>query len=282
VGIQVPNPIQSPDDLDNRIPSIDEITPDFVLDKLGFVMESIKLIRQKLNEENFDIPLIGFSGAPFTLLYYMLGGSSRKNTDIGMTWLQEHPVASQKLLDILTKLIIEYMAAQVEAGAHLLQLFEAMGMMMDEEMFEKFALPCLEKISTELKGRYPDVPLMIFCRGACYANDKVSKLGYDVVCIDGSVSRTKGRSAVGGRCGLQGNYDPRELIEENGKTMDTVRATAKVMLEELGPQRLIANLGEGLGGKESPQLVAAFVDAIHEESEAMIAVGAVMEWNKRG
>jgi len=276
VGIQVPNPIQNPEDLDNRIPSIDEITPDFVLDKLGFVMDSIKLIRQKLNEENFDIPLIGFSGAPFTLLYYMIGGSSRKNTDIGMTWLQEHPVASQKLLDVLTKLIIEYMAAQVEAGAHLLQLFEAMGMMMDEENFDKFALPCLEKIATELKGRYPDVPLMVFCRGACYANDKVSKLGFDVVCIDGSVDRTEGRSAVGGRCGLQGNYDPQELIEENGKTVETVRATAKAMLEELGPQRLIANLGEGLGGKESPELVRAFVDAIHEESEAIIAADTSM------
>jgi uroporphyrinogen decarboxylase len=61
------------------------------------------------------------------------------------------------------------------------------------------------------------------------------------------------------------------LIEPNGKTVETVRATAKEMLEELGPQRLIANLGEGLGGKESPELVNAFVEAIHEESAAMIA-----------
>ncbi len=73
-----------------------------------------------------------------------------------------------------------------------------------------------------------------------------------------------------GRAGLQGNYDPRELIDNGTKTPETVRQTAKDLLSELGPQRLIANLGEGLGGKESPELVKAFVDAIHEESEAMI------------
>jgi len=270
VGIQVPNPIESPLDIDERIPSIDQITPDFVEEKLGVIMESVKLIRQKMKEENFDIPLIGFSGAPFTLLFYMIGGSSRKNKDIGMKWLKEHPEASQKLLDILTKLITEYMAAQVEAGAHMLQLFEAMGMMLEKNEFEEFALPCLEKIAKELKSRYPDVPLMVFSRGACFANEKLSTKDFDVVTIDGSVDRAEARELVGDRVGLQGNYDPRELIEENGKTIETVRRTAKSMLKELGPQRLIANLGEGLGGKESVELVRAFVDAIHEESEAMI------------
>ena len=69
---------------------------------------------------------------------------------------------------------------------------------------------------------------------------------------------------------LQGNYDPRELIEDGSKTEETVRETAKELLDALGPQKLIANLGEGLGGKESPKLVKVFVDAIHEESAAMI------------
>jgi uroporphyrinogen decarboxylase len=103
-----------------------------------------------------------------------------------------------------------------------------------------------------------------------YANGELSKLGYDVVTIDGDVDRATARDSVDGRAGLQGNYDPRELIEDGMKTPDTVRQTARDLLTELGPQRLIANLGEGLGGKESPELVKAFVDAIHEESEAMI------------
>jgi uroporphyrinogen decarboxylase len=96
----------------------------------------------------------------------MVGGTSKKNTHIGIEWLQKHPKESTRLLETLTRLIIEYMSAQVEAGAHILQVFEAMGMMIDEEHFDKFALPCLQTIATELKQRFPDVPLMVFARGA--------------------------------------------------------------------------------------------------------------------
>lgn len=270
VGILVPNPLQGPEDLDERIPPASEMTQAFVQDRLGHVIESLKRIRTKMAEEGKSIPLIGFSAAPWTLLFYMVGGSSKKNNDVGVTWLKEYPDASRKLLDTLTKIIIEYMSAQVEAGAHMLQLFEAMGMMIDENNFYDFAMPCLKEISTELKDRFPDVPLMVFSRGACFANEELSKLGFDVVTIDGSVDRSTARMATKDRATLQGNYDPRELIEDGTKTPETVRQTARKMLEELGPQRLIANLGEGLGGKESPELVTVFVDAIHEESEAMI------------
>jgi uroporphyrinogen decarboxylase len=274
VGILVPNPLQGPEEVSIRIPSIDDITPAFIHEKLGTVLESVKLIRKKMEEENISVPLIGFSGAPFALLFYMIGGSSRKNTDIGMKWLNEYPKESQQLLDVLTKIIIEYMSAQVEAGAHMLQLFEAMGMMLEEKEFEKFALPCLEKIGKELKSRYPDVPLMVFARGAGYVNEKLSHSDFDIVTMDGEVDRNTIRVAMGDRCGLQGSYDPRELIEENGKSPDTVKASAKAYLDALGPQRLIANLGEGLGGKESPALVQVFVDTIHEYSEELIKKGS--------
>lgn len=95
-------------------------------------------------------------------------------------------------------------------------------------------------------------------------------MGFDVVTMDGDVDRKTARSVVGSNVSLQGNYDPANLIPGEGKSTETVRQTAKELLNDLGPQRLIANLGEGLGGKESPELVKAFVDAIHEESAAMI------------
>mmetsp|Transcript_19459 Transcript_19459/g.36293 ORF Transcript_19459/g.36293 Transcript_19459/m.36293 type:complete len:161 (+) Transcript_19459:1-483(+) len=157
----------------------------------------------------------------------------------------------------------------------MLQVFEAMGMMIDEDNFDRFALPCLREISRELKTRFPNVPLMVFSRGASFANSGLSKLEFDVVTIDGSVDRSTARAVVGDNVALQGNYDPRELIEdeEGTKTPETVRQTAREMLDALGPQKLIANLGEGLGGKESPRLVKAFVDAIHEESAAIIQAG---------
>lgn len=270
VGILVPNPLAGPEEVDTRIPTIDDITPAFIEDNLGVVIESVKKIRTKMVEEDISIPLIGFSGAPFTLMFYMIGGSSRKNLDSGMIWLQDYPEQSIKLLDILTKIIIEYMSAQVEAGAHMLQLFEAMGMMLEEKQFNEFAMPCLKNIATELKRRYPDVPLMVFSRGACYANEQLSHMGFDVVTMDGEVDRTSAREIVGDRVGLQGNYNPRELIEENNKSPDTVRESAKVLIDDLGPQRLIANLGEGLSGKESPELVRVFIDTIHEYSESLI------------
>lgn len=275
VGIQVPVPLVGPADMKERVPSLGEIGREFVQERLGHVMESVRLIRQKMKEEMIEVPLIGFSAAPWTLLFYMVGGSSKKNNDIGVHWLKEYPDASRDLLDRLTAVIIEYMSQQVENGAHMLQLFEAMGMMIDEDNFREFAMPCLEKIAKELKAKYPDVPLMVFARGASFANEELSKLGYDVITIDGSVDRSQARDIVGNRTGLQGNYDPRELIPDGGdgksvKTVETVRETAKDLLKSLGPQRLIANLGEGLGGKESPELVNAFVQAIHEESEKII------------
>jgi uroporphyrinogen decarboxylase len=209
---------------------------------------------------------------------------SKKNTDVGVKWLTEHTEASRKLLDLLTAIVIEYLAAQIDAGAHMLQVFEAMGMMIDDANFEKFALPCLERIAAELKARYPDVPLAVFCRGACQMNGVIAeKTSYDVITMDGSVDRTTARGAVGMDVTLQGNYNPAELIEDNGKTVDTVRETVKQMLTELGcgssTTRLIANLGEGLGGKESPVLVDAFVKAVHEESATMIAAAAVSTAN---
>jgi uroporphyrinogen decarboxylase len=273
VGIQVPHPLAGPEEVASRIPSLDQISEAFVEDKLAHVFEAIRQIRQKMEVEGQKVPLIGFSAAPWTLLYYMVGGSSKKNNEIGMKWLDEHPEESKTLLDILTKVVIEYMSKQVENGTHMLQVFEAMGMMIDEEHFNKFALPCLEEISRELKTRYPDVPLMVFSRGASFANAGLSKLEYDVITIDGDVDRSTARDTVGDQVALQGNYDPRELIEDEdgSKTPETVRTTARKMLEELGPQKLIANLGEGLGGKESTDLVEAFVNSIHEESAAMIS-----------
>jgi uroporphyrinogen decarboxylase len=166
VGIQVPNPLGGPEEVDYRITRLFNIDAKFVEDKLGHVLEGVSLIREQMAKEGKNIPLIGFSAAPWTLLFYMVGGSSRKNNEIGVKWLNEHPEESKSLLRTLTKVVIEYMSAQVERGAHMLQVFEAMGMMIDEENFYKFAMPCLEEIQKELRLRFPDVPLMVFARGA--------------------------------------------------------------------------------------------------------------------
>eukprot|EP00934_Nitzschia_sp_Nitz4_P003837 Nitzschia sp. Nitz4//scaffold54_size114964//32677//34122//NITZ4_003842-RA/size114964-augustus-gene-0.2-mRNA-1//1//CDS//3329554324//3827//frame0 len=272
VGIQVPKPLVKPTEVKDRIPALDDISPEFVQEKLGHVLEAVRLIRNKMAEEGKDIPLIGFSAAPWTLLFYMVGGSSKKNQEIGEQWLNDHPVESKELLRVLTKLVVEYMSAQIENGAHIIQVFEAMGMMISGENFSKFAIPCLQTIAAEIKSRFPAVPLMVFARGACYANDSLSAMDFDVITIDGSVDRTTAREIGDSTTVLQGNYDPRELISGDGtKTKDTVRQSVRLMLGELGPKKLIANLGEGLSGRENPTLVNEFVEAVHDESTLLIA-----------
>ena len=169
VGIQIPNPINTPDDLSQySCPKTTSEAKELVYDKLGHVLTSVELIKQNMEKEGFGSkPLIGFSATPFTLLFYMVGGSSKKNPNAGVDFLKTYPEEGRALLQSLTKIVIEYVVAQVEKGAQLLQFFEAMGMMIDEDMFLEYELECLEEIAAEVRKRVGDhVPLMIFARGA--------------------------------------------------------------------------------------------------------------------
>eukprot|EP00802_Teleaulax_amphioxeia_P013171 Tamp_13219.p1 GENE.Tamp_13219~~Tamp_13219.p1 ORF type:complete len:437 (+),score=126.50 Tamp_13219:186-1313(+) len=274
VGIQVPNPLASPAEVATRVPAkID------VQDKLSHVIESVKLIKKELDGK---VPLIGFSAAPWTLMYYMVGGSSKKNQEIGEKWLNEHPAEAQALMDILTETVIEYTSAQIDAGADMMQIFEAMGEFISKDSFYKFALPCMQKIATELRKRHPGVPLLVFPRGATYSLVDLQQAGYDIVTMDTQTPRAATRQALSKAAeentppnlmkqaaGLQGNFDV-SILKAGASTPEQVEAAVKDMLEELGAGGLIANLGEGLTGKEDPALVHAFVEAVHSVSDKML------------
>jgi len=288
VGIQVPEPLVDVNDFRKRIPkSVD------VKQELSHVMASVNLIKEELKGK---VPLIGFSAAPWTLMYYMVGGSSKKNQENGMNWLKNEPEASQELLDILTNTVIEYMSAQVDAGADMLQVFEAMGDFITEDAFYKWAMPCMSKIATELKKRHPTIPLLVFPRGATYSLATLQQAGYDCVTMDTLTPREATRAVLessrmvesimpnndhnnnininnkNAPASVQGNFDVKYLQREHADE-EKVRSEVVTMLTQLGPQRLIANLGEGLCGKEDPALVDCFVNAIHEESAKIIEAG---------
>jgi uroporphyrinogen decarboxylase len=273
VGILVPTPLTCPAEVATRIPVDVNVE-----EKLSHVISAVKQIKEELKGK---VPLIGFSAAPWTLMYYMVGGSSKKNQEVGSKWLKESPEESKALLDILTTIVIEYTSAQIKAGADMMQIFEAMGEFINEEDFYKWALPCMTRISTELRKRHPTVPLLAFPKGATYALAALQEAGYDVVTLDTQCKRSETRlilesaaaastPPLGRTSSVQGNFDV-ALLKTGASTTAEIQEATKKMLAELGTQKLIANLGEGLTGLEDPALVASFIDAVHDISERMIA-----------
>lgn len=260
VGITVPFPLTDPNDMERRIPNKVDVKQ-----KLSHVIAAVVRIKEDLKGK---VPLIGFSAAPWTLMYYMVGGSSKSNQNNGINWLSNHPEASEKLLQILTDVVIDYLSAQIEAGADLIQVFEAMGEFIDETSFKKWALPCLERIAQELRSRHPNTPFLIFPRNAGYAVTALQAAGYDVISVDTSVNRSEVRKGLS-QSTIQGNFDVSLLVAAQSSP-EKVKSAVTKMIKEFGPQKLIANLGEGLSGKEDPVLVAAFIDAVHDVSEDVI------------
>ena len=269
VGITVPHPLKNAEEVGTRIPVTINVE-----EKLAHVIAAVKLIKTELKGK---VPLIGFSAAPWTLMYYMVGGSSKKNQQVASSWLVDYPMESKTLLDILTTIVIDYTSAQITAGANMMQIFEAMGEHISEKKFYEWALPCMTRIARELKGRHPDVPLLVFPRGATYSLADLQLAGYNVVTLDTKTPRIDTRKSLVATAkatntkesAVQGNLDV-AILKAGASTPEEVRAATLKMLEELGPQKLIANLGEGLLGVEDPALVATFIDAVHEISEKMI------------
>ena len=212
----------------------------------------------------------------------MVGGSSKKNTDSGMNWLKEHPDESREVMDRLTTVVIEYLDAQINAGVHMVQVFEAMCEHIDEPNFHEFAVPCLERIAREIKARHPDVPLLGFARDAGqYGLEALQKAGYDVMTVDRAMSGDDARVPRGGG-GARG-----------GRRRVRCRATSTLICFTRTPPRggRGGDRGGGAGhdgqvrpaevhrqpgfgtlmGTEDPAKVDFLVNTIHKVSEEMIA-----------
>uniref|UniRef100_A0A7S0QZV9 Uroporphyrinogen decarboxylase n=1 Tax=Pyramimonas obovata TaxID=1411642 RepID=A0A7S0QZV9_9CHLO len=273
-GILIPNPLTTPADLKRLPDSVD------VEKSLGHVFEGVERINEAIVKEGHGVPLIGFSAAPWTLLYYMVGGSSKDNGDAGIRWCRDYPEDAQMLLDHLTSVVIDYLDKQVQCGAHMIQVFEAMGEFIDEPTFHNFAMPAMKKIAEEMRRRHPTIPLLTFPRDAMYGISACAEC-YDVVTIDTVASRTEMRAMIAKEAAargakparLQGNFDPALLQLETGGTNAQIEDAVRLMLSEFGPQGLIANLGAGLMGKEDPARVTHMIDSVHSISKEMIAEG---------
>ncbi|XP_012270658.1 uroporphyrinogen decarboxylase [Orussus abietinus] len=256
VGPVLPRPLVLPADMSRlRKPNVNE--------DLGYVGEAITLTRQSLQGK---VPLIGFTGAPWTLMSYMVQGSGSSTMAQARSWLYKYPEASHKLLQMITDVVIEYLVMQVTAGAQVLQVFESHADYFDDILFEEFSLKYFKQISEGVRKQVkeknlPEVPMIAFPKGATLTSLEVlAKLElYEVIGLDWTIDPVLARSRLGPNVTLQGNLDPCALYASE----DKVYEYARKMVKAFGKDRYIANLGHGILPDIPIKSVEAFIRGVH-------------------
>lgn len=222
--------------------------------KLQHVMEAITLTRHELNGR---VPLIGFAGAPWTLFCYMVQGQGSKNFAKAKAFMYQHPDAARHVMKELTKATIDYLKAQVKAGAQLVQVFDSWSGLLSPEDFNRWAMPCLMEICEAIE----EVPVILFAKGSWYALERLSfKSKAAALGIDWTVTPEYARKATRGDIVLQGNYDPSKLYS----APDEIRQEVARMINRFGHQKYIVNLGHGILPDIPVDHARAFVDTVKE------------------
>lgn len=252
VGPVIPRPI--------TVENIKDLNEPGAVDRLKYVGEAITLTCRRLCS---DIPLIGFSGAPWTLFGYMVEGGGSKTMSKAKKWLYSSPEAAHEVLSMLTRVITDYLVMQAESGAQILQVFESSAEYLTPKLFNKFALPYLSQICDEVKKKLStkglDVPMILFAKGAHYALTEQAKLNYDALGIDWTIDPKVARSSTANKV-LQGNLDPCALYASKTDIQNLV----KEMVEGFGTSRYIVNLGHGIYPDMDYNKVHDFIEAVHD------------------
>jgi len=251
-GPVVDPPIRSVADVETlRVGDPEESVP--------FVMEAIRIVSRELPE---DTPLIGFAGAPFTLMCYLVQGSGSKTFAEARAFLYSEPAAAHMLLDKLADTNLRYLRAQVDAGARALMLFDSWAGLLSETSYRTFALPAVKKILAGLRDL--DVPVIYFPNQGGHLLPAVSELNVDVVQVDWRVPLATARSVLGPQVTLQGNLDPTALFAPPAR----LRAEIDAVLHAAGRNgRHIFNLGHGIERTTDPDQVSRLVDHLRARSE---------------
>jgi uroporphyrinogen decarboxylase len=247
VGPLLPQPIKTVADLARvRVPDVDET--------LGYVFDAIKLIKQELNDR---VPLIGFAGAPWTLLCYMVQGKGSKTFDEAKAFCYSQPELAHQLLQMITDTTIAYLKGQIKAGADTLQLFDSWGGLLSPADFELWSLQYIRQIVAAVKD---EVPTIIFAKGAWHSLDKMAATGAAGLGIDWCIPANMARQFAGNDITLQGNFDPAKLLSP----IPVIEQEVREMLTAFGPGRHIANLGHGILPNVPVDHARAFVHAVKE------------------
>jgi uroporphyrinogen decarboxylase len=229
---------------------------------LSYVTDAVAVIRAELNGR---VPLIGFSGSPWTLATYMIEGKSSRDFALAKTMLYKQPEILHQLLDKLSLSVIDYLNAQIRSGAQVVQIFDTWGGALSHSAYLEFSLAYMEKIVAGLikhaDGR--DVPVILFTKGGGHWLEAMADTGCHCLGLDWAVDIGQARQRVGDKVALQGNMDPAVLRSDPS----IIRSEINAILTSFGDhQGHIFNLGHGITPDIDPDNVKVFIDAVHEFS----------------
>ena len=224
-----------------------------VQDRLGYVLEAIKITNKELNGR---VPLIGFAGAPWTIFCYMVEGHGSKTFSESRKLLYTNPVLAHELLSRITDVTIQYLKAQAAAGAHMLQIFDSWAGILGTEQYAEFGLKYIDKIANAIN----EVPLTIFAKGAITSISAISKLKCNTIGLDWNMNSVEIRNEIGENRTLQGNLDPCALYSSHNE----VHKLTINMLDSFKSKRHIVNLGHGVYPDIDPEKVKTFIKTVKD------------------
>ena len=217
-------------------------------------MDGLSLTKKELNGR---VPLIGFAGAPWTILCYMIEGKGSKTWEKAKQFAYTEPGLAYQLLQKITDITIDYLKAQVKAGADTVQVFDSWAGSLSPEDFKNFAQPYLFQITDKLKN---DAPVILFTKGSWYALKDISNSSAKGVGIDWCITPQFARELTQNKITIQGNFDPAKLLAP----IPEIKKSVKAMIDAFGSQRYIANLGHGITPNVPVDHAKAFVNAVKE------------------
>ena len=229
---------------------------------LRYVLDAVSQIRKALDNE---VPLIGFSGSPFTLACYMVEGGSSSDFSRVKTMLYDRPDLLHHILDVNAQAVARYLNAQIQAGAQAGMIFDSWGGALSHAAYHEFSLPYMSRILEGLIREHDGarVPCILFTKGGGLWLESIAATGCDGVGLDWTVDIGEARRRVGDKVGLQGNLDPAVLFS----SPEAVRAEVAKILASYGKGNgHVFNLGHGISQFTPPENAAALVEAVHQLS----------------
>ncbi|NTW55593.1 MAG: uroporphyrinogen decarboxylase [Chlorobiaceae bacterium] len=255
-GIRLTPQIRSQADIDRLIvPDIDE--------KLGYVLDAIRMTKKELDNR---VPLIGFSGAAWTLFTYAVEGGGSKNYANAKKMMYREPKMAHMLLSKISTVITEYTLRQIEAGADAIQIFDSWASALSEDDYREFALPYIRETVQAIKTKHPETPVIVFSKDCNTILSDIADTGCDAMGLGWGIDISKARAELKDRVCLQGNMDPTILYG----TPERIKAEAAKILKQYGPHTEhsghVFNLGHGILPDVDPANLKLLVEFVKEES----------------